>query len=175
MNLFKLFEKVAMVHKLYVFDFDKTLCNTPEKPAGFRGDWWGSKESLMSPYVKKGVDICNQSVVDEYLKAKNMSNSYVVMMTGRVEELKPLALDILKQHHVDLDGSNERSIFCDGGNTLRYKVANLKKLVEEFADIKTLDIWEDRNTYLDAFDKFKEKLKEEKPELKVTIHRPPWK
>jgi hypothetical protein len=41
--------------KLKIFDFDGTLMNTPTKPFGWKGGWWGKGISLVPPPIPESA------------------------------------------------------------------------------------------------------------------------
>jgi hypothetical protein len=169
MNFYLLCEKVDKknIKHLFIFDFDGTLCKTPEKPDNWTGGWWGKKESLLPPHVTEKDDILNKKVAAEYFKAKKKDNAFLVMMTGRIEELKNYVMAILKRYDIHFNSENEKIIFSNSNNTLEYKLRNIKKLIDSFPQLETMEIWEDRKKYIEAFDKL------DYPSLSIKVHRPP--
>jgi len=100
------------VRKLVSFDFDKTLCFTPEPEDGkitfknvtgldwpYRG-WWGRPETLdldifpipVNPYVYK-----------EYLKCVEDSETYTILATGRLSKMRKEVDEVLLSHNLSFD------------------------------------------------------------------------
>lgn len=77
--------------RLAIFDFDKTLALTPEKPEGWvptpipgkktSNDWFTHPDSMSSPHYDGRF---NEPIVREFLAAKSDPDTHAVMLTGRV-------------------------------------------------------------------------------------------
>lgn len=75
--------------RLAIFDYDKTLANTPERPEGWVGtpvrgkkqkDWWTHPDSLSRPMYGGQL---NGPIVREFEAAKSDPNTHTVLITGR--------------------------------------------------------------------------------------------
>jgi len=105
--------------KIAVFDFDGTLANTPAKPetpeairkSGWDGkDWYGSNVSM--PEDTK----FNDEVVAAFKAAKQDSDTYALLLTGRRGVIAPKVRKLLQQN--DLIG--KRKIASSNANALRH-------------------------------------------------------
>ena len=122
--------------KLVCFDFDGTLCNTPEPETGksiwfektgttwpHRG-WWGRKESLDMNVFDIGV---NPQVYSEYLNAVSDESACVILATGRLESLKSEVQEILNSHNLSFDG-----VYCNwGSDTFKFKTQLFESLIQK--------------------------------------------
>lgn len=100
-NTFKKWLKnMSKQKKLAIFDFDRTLANTPNKPSsqeerdkmGWNGkDWWGSKASLSD-----GITF-NDEIVKAFQEAKKDPDTYAVFMTGRRGILADRVRELLRE------------------------------------------------------------------------------
>lgn len=165
------------VSRIDIFDFDGTLCLTPEKPKDWKGGWWGNKVSLQPPFIALNKQsILNETVAEAYLESVSSDNRLTVMMTGRHGGLKQLVLDILnhygitpREHH-----PRERAIFTDSHNTLDFKKKQMQLILSEFPAVEELHIWEDRETHIEEFRKYGQELIGKFPKLnKVIVYSPP--
>ena len=98
--------------RLAVFDFDGTLIDSPEKEEGkkiwaqktgqphqYKG-WWGRKESLDTSVF----DIKTfPSVVAQLDKEKNTPDTDVIILTSRMEKLRPEVQKILDDNDIVVD------------------------------------------------------------------------
>ena len=130
---------------LAIYDFDGTLMNTPEKEEGkeiwkektgeeypHRG-WWGRRESLntnifdIQPistiYFKKKKDIVNP-------------NTYVIILTSRLEKLRPEVENILDIHGIEPD-----ELILKKGNETKGDV--ILSYVNKFPELKKIEVYDD--------------------------------
>src|SRR5579859_4216526 len=100
------------IKNLAIFDFDDTLVNTPHPEEGIpvyekhhgknwsinNSQWWDSKESLSHPVVPDPAPIrmLNQEVAKEMYMAIQDPETFVVLLTGRHENLRPQVQKVLK-------------------------------------------------------------------------------
>jgi hypothetical protein len=142
---------------LFIWDFDATLYKTPEPLTGVhifkekmgfdyphRG-WFSKRESLDI----RIFDIeLNEWVYSEYLRAKEIEDSYHVICTGRIKPLRDCIETIL-----DKDGIKMDDIFCNwGGRTETFKVKVFDLLYEKFKDtVETITIYDDRDQHIGLF------------------------
>lgn len=160
-----------MIDTLYSFDFDGTLCFSPEPIEGKKiwlektktdwpyVGWWGKAETLDSNifYVPK-----NEWVYKEYLKSKAENNSYTIMATGRLEKVKNMRKNvetILNFHNMSFDEVHLNTL----GDTFRYKVKLFENLINK-TKCKHFIMYDDRYHHLVNFEKW---AKEQS--IKITI------
>lgn len=157
-----------MYKKLISFDFDGTLCHTPnpeigrpqwEKATGYqwkgRG-WWGNPESLNLNIFYPPI---NQWVYAHYLEYVSNPDNYVFIATGRLKKLENHVKKVLNLHDLKSD------LFCNtGGETFRFKCYLFESLINVNPKAEELILFDDRHEHLV---KFKEWAKLQP--IKVTI------
>jgi hypothetical protein len=176
------------ITRIAVFDFDGTLVNTPLKPDGWKGGWWGREASLLPPFVphhfdlkEKGVHLLNEKVVKAYIENKARKDTHTVMMTGRHWGLRKHVMNILHGFKLctkdDCEGLVEESdnfIFISGGRTLEGKLARLTSLLQTFPEVHCIEMWEDREEHIPHFRDHSKELKRIRPNFEgVIVHEPP--
>lgn len=98
--------------RLVIFDMDGTLIDSPEKEEGMRvwsektgqpyphKGWWGRKESLDTNIF----DIkAFPSVVAQLDKEKNTPDTSVIILTSRMEKLRPEIENVLNLNNIVVD------------------------------------------------------------------------
>jgi hypothetical protein len=141
--------------KLVSFDFDKTICFTPEPNEGkviFKNitgldwpysGWWGRKESLDLNIFKIPV---NPYVFKEYLKFKSDKNSYVILATGRLSKMKNEVENILTYNNLSFD-----EIYCNPGmDTYTFKINLFESLIRKHKPEEFI-MFDDRQEHLVKF------------------------
>ena len=89
---FRQFVSTKQINNLEVFDYDRTIANSPEKPKNWKGeDWWGSEES-----IKGTKPTVNKEVVDAFHRAKADPAIKAVLLTGRKGRVAPYVRSILR-------------------------------------------------------------------------------
>lgn len=148
-----------MKTKLYIFDFDGTIMNTPLPDTGkleyerITGEkyphqgWWGRLESL-----HHGFDIQPfPTVVEEYNRVKSDPDGLVVLMTNRMYKHIPRVKEILNQHNLSFD---VYSFKLDG--TL--KPGRIRKLLEEYTDVSYIEVWDDMEDQIGLLNQMKDEM-----------------
>jgi hypothetical protein len=136
-----------MIKRLVVFDFDSTLIDSPKKESGKLAwsekmgqpypyiGWWGRPESLdLSVFDIKPFP----SVLNQLKKEISTPDTYVIILTSRMEKLRPQVqaiLDINRIHVHKLD--MKRSESSKGIKLLRY--------VSQLPDLEEINVYEDRD------------------------------
>src|ERR1035437_2091874 len=125
--------------KLIVFDFDGTLCHSPEPEEGKKiwlretgnvwpyTGWWGKSETLDMSVFHVPV---NQWVYQRYLEAIADEDAYVILATGRLEKaigMRKNIENILNYHNLSFDGIHLNNM----GDTFRFKTRLFEKLANE--------------------------------------------
>lgn len=149
-----------MITKLAVFDFDATLMDTPMPDEGKiiwkekTGEeyphvgWWGRKESLDTTVF----DINPFPSVENALKdAYNDPDTHTVILTSRLEKLRPEVEKILNQHNIDVD-----EILLKKTN--QEKNERVEEILSRFDSIDTVNLYDDREKEFNAYRKLKEKF-----------------
>jgi len=160
-----------MIRELYCFDFDKTLCLTPEPKEGkviwkektgedwgHRG-WWGKPDSLdTSVFDIPKVDW----IYEEYLRAVARPGSYVIMATGRqnrVMGMRSRVEEIIRSHNMSFDEVH----LCSGHDTFTFKVKLFENQIEN-TKCEHFTMYDDRAEHLEKFARWGETQK-----IKITI------
>lgn len=142
--------------RICVWDFDGTLVDSPVPDIGrdvyhqktgqpwpHKG-WWGKEDSL-------NMDIFDmppmESVIADYRIERAKPNTLMVMLTGRIPKLAKAVENILKAHNLTFD----KYIYNNGGSTIVSKIASLDKLMQEYPNVKSVAMWEDRGEHIEAF------------------------
>ncbi len=179
---------MSVIKRIHVFDFDGTLVNTPTKPQGWKGGWWGRDFSLLPPHMphhfelkEKGKHLLNDKVVAAYFESKARPDTHTVMMTGRHWGLRKTVMSIMRGYDLctkeDCDRLVEESkhfVFISGGKTLEGKLERLTELFHEFKDVDWIEMWEDREEHIPHFRNHAHFLKRIRPNFEgIMVHEPP--
>ncbi|MEK6828580.1 MAG: GNAT family N-acetyltransferase [Nanoarchaeota archaeon] len=157
-------EGIDNMTKLSIFDFDKTLVNTPEPEVGmpeweqktgqkWKGSWWENPNSLDTRIFDMSV---NPSVISAYKKERSNPNTLVVMMTGRKGVVKKEVEKILSLKGLRFDDH----LFNDGGETLDFKIREIQKAIRYSPNIREVEMWDDRTAHIPVFQKLGNELVE---------------
>jgi hypothetical protein len=144
--------------KLICFDFDKTLCHTSEPVEGKiiwkektgydypHIGWWSKKETLDLSIFDTPL---NKPVYSEYLKAVSDSDNFVILATGRIEELRKEVEKILNKYNLSFDG-----VFLNkGGDTFTFKRRLFERLISELQPEEFI-MYDDRQLHLIEFEEW---------------------
>jgi tRNA nucleotidyltransferase (CCA-adding enzyme) len=151
-----------IVKRLAIFDFDGTLMNSPHPEVGKQkwsektGEkfphigWWSKPESLDLDVfdIKPFPGIYNQ-----YQKEKSTPDTYVIILTSRIEKLRSQVEEILKRGgvHVNrLDMKNGDNDLDKGQKVLNY--------LKEFPNVQEINVYEDRDVELEAYNAIKNQI-----------------
>jgi hypothetical protein len=158
---------------LYSFDFDDTLCMTPnplegrqiwldkfkfEFPAKTKEQeienrkkrltgWWGREESL-------DLDVFeipkNEWVYKKYLEATSKDESYIILATGRLEKafnMRVRVETILQKHNLSFD-----EIHLNWGmDTFKFKCSLFEQLIRKIKPTEFI-MYDDRESHLPKFE-----------------------
>jgi hypothetical protein len=151
-----------MIKRLVIFDFDGTLINSPEKEAGKLAwsekmgrphphlGWWGRPESLdLNVFDIKPFS----SVLSQLKKEQVTPNTYVIILTSRMEKLRPQVEAILDINHIHVDKVDmKRSEKSKGEKLLRY--------VNQLPDLVKINVYEDRDTDIESYEAIRNQIPE---------------
>lgn len=135
-----------MIKKLFAFDFDKTIMQTPEPEEGKEiwkektGNeyphigWWSKPESLdLNVFSIKPFP----SILNILKKEMNNPNSYVIVLTSRLEKLRPSVYSVLDANWIDVHK-------LDMSNDDRTKGDKILEYIDEFSDLEEINVYDDR-------------------------------
>lgn len=139
--------------KLSVFDFDGTLFKSPDKPAGYKGNWWIEKKSLNPPTVpKKPADsFWNMDAVEDARREIEDPKNCVILMTGRVGNVfHERIVELVKQKDL-----NFKHIWCNefGRSTGEFKLEKIRELLKDNPSISKIEMWEDEDDKAELYKK----------------------
>lgn len=149
------------IKKICIFDFDGTLCASPENTQENRAIWesvtgrkwlykgngWWSKEETLDYEV---FDIkLHEPVFNAALEAISDPNVYTVLLTGRIPKFSSKIKEICRRNGLPyLDAY----FFNDSHDTLSFKLKKMEMLKNEFPDAKIMEMWEDRVEHIPHFE-----------------------
>lgn len=157
--------------KIAVYDFDGTLCDSPLPEEGkiiwkkVTGEeyphqgWWGRLESL-------STDVFDINLFPNVVSSLNndmLSNdTYTIILTSRIERIKPAIEKILNDNNVKVD-----NIFLKRSGD--EKDARLENIIKSLGldSLESVDIYDDREKEFIAFERFMNN----NPNLKVNIFK----
>lgn len=151
------------VKRIAVFDFDGTLVDTPLPTTGkdvykektgkewpHRG-WWSQPDTL-------DMDIFDipviETVIEDYKLERAQSDTLVIMLTGRIPRLSTHVEKILKSKGLSFDAY----FYNTGGQTLDHKIKVMQTLINQFPEVTSLKMWDDRLEHIPAFQAWGEGL-----------------
>jgi hypothetical protein len=117
------------------------------KPYPYQG-WWGRPESL-------DLNVFNikpfPSVLKQLKEEQAKPNTYVVILTSRMEKLRPQVQAILDANHISVDKVDMKRAEPDKGKkTLRY--------IQQFPELKEINVYEDRDTDIQSYEAIKKQI-----------------
>lgn len=151
-----------MITKLVAIDFDDTLSNSPHPEEGkeiwkektgqeypYLG-WWSKPESLNTDVF----DITMFDSVKSILtKEGNNPDTYVIILTSRLEKLRPQIQAILDANNIHVDKLDMRA---DEKETS--KGEKILKYITEFPDLNEIDVYDDKESNLLDYKQIEDKI-----------------
>lgn len=172
-------EEAVSKTRLAVYDFDDTLVNTPKKPEGWRGGWWGRSASLRPPLFNYESTALNTKVVEQFRKDKARADTITVMMTGRHGGLERYVREILakynlhpdEQYYKDTKDLSTEPNYPKGGDVWDYKSWVVKNRFMTRDGIREVDFWDDREEHIPKWMELSRWIREAYPQVeRVTFH-----
>jgi len=147
---------VGEPRRLAIFDFDGTLFRAPLEPAWWReshGAWHDDPKSLRPPVV---ADVAPPSLwvgatVQAFRAERDTEGTLTLVMTGR---MRILFEDRLRQLLAQAKVFPNKVRLAESGDTNRWKLEQLAKLLAEYPQIHTVEAWDDNPKMLEAFREF---------------------
>jgi hypothetical protein len=151
------------IKKLVIYDFDSTLCKSPEntdenkalweektggqwarnKDGSYKRGWWGKEETLdPNVFDIELVEFVKEEAIKDILDV----DTYAVLLTGRRSNCSANVKEILRQHGVP---HFNKYLFNTRGNTQQFKVEEMGKLFKEFPNLEEYTLWEDRIEHIE--------------------------
>jgi len=142
-----------MIKTLYAVDFDGTLCNSPEPEEGKKiwedvtGEkyphigWWSKTESLDTDVFD--IDLYD-TLVDVIKKGVFNEESYAIILTNRLEKLRPEVQNILDLNNVGVD-------FLDMKKNNKDKGERILEYLDTFPDLEEINVYDDRPKEIESF------------------------
>ena len=125
--------------RLIAYDFDGTLMDSPEPNPGkeiwkektgqeypHKG-WWGRKESLNTDIFEINTF---PTILNQLKQDVADSNAHVIILTSRLEKLRPEVEKIMKKHNINVDAIVMKSGPIDKGDILLNYAKNNSDLEE---------------------------------------------
>jgi len=195
------------IKRIVIFDFDDTLVFTPPPEEGIpnyekatgkpwlvkdkqtaiahgfpptfqRTGWWGRKETLHPPIFDPTPDRLNPDVAKAFHSFRDDPQTYVVVMTGRIESSGERVKEILAHYGIHADEyffQGQKSITKDPNypkvrDTFDYKAfVIVHRLMSQ--DIQVVEIFDDREEHMPKFVELGKQLRTQWPNLQsVIIH-----
>jgi hypothetical protein len=146
--------------RLIAIDFDQCLVNTPEEIQGKKtweevkgvpyphNGWWGRKESLdldvfdIKPYP---------NVLSVLRKESSRNDTYVIVLTARMEKLRPYVQAVLDANNIRVDKLDMKSDNKTKGERILAYLA-------EMPEIKEISVFDDQEKHLDSYREIIDKL-----------------
>lgn len=150
-------ESVGKYTRICILDFDGTLVDTPLPDSGRKEykektgqDWpykgWWSRPETLDPVIFKMPVIA--STIAAYNKERQVPNTLMVMMTGRLARLAPAVENVLTHYNLKFD----EYLYNTGGETLHSKINYLESLMAKYPDVKEIKMFEDRTEHIPTFE-----------------------
>lgn len=150
------------IKRLSIFDFDGSLINTfgPEegkpmwekyygKKFSWNG-WWSKPESL-------DLNVFNikpfPSVLNQLREEQNKPNTYVLVLTSRMEKLRPQVQAVLDANNIMVDKLDMKKIETTKGHKLLGYVNN-------FMNLQEINVYDDRDIDIESYITVKNQIPE---------------
>lgn len=161
-------KKLDECTKLKIWDFDGTLCDTPlpedgkpiwEEATGEKWPhigWWSKVESLdLEIFEHKTLP----SVMVDFDKYKDDPECANIMLTGRraKKPLEEAVKAILDSHGLSFD----LYFHNNGAETGDNKMWRMEKLLKEFPNLESIEMWDDRDEHIPRFQEWGDNLVKE--------------
>jgi hypothetical protein len=141
------------IMRLQVFDFDGTLMQTISPETG-KGDWKRIKNKKYEPKgwwaspISLDLDVFNikpfKSVLAQLKKEKATPKTYVIILTSRLESLRPEVQEVLDKNNIQVDKLDMKySEETKGEKILEY--------INQFPYLREISVYDDRAVDIDSY------------------------
>lgn len=150
-------EATGEIKKVSFFDFDGTLFASPEKPKWWpTHGFWSKIQTLSPPYVPENPmgdwwSIGNVSAARREIGRKEVRT---ILMTGRLKIFEERIKDMLDSIGLKFDEYH----FCPGGDSLKFKLTTIEKILGDLPGVTSVEMWEDRPEHIQPFEEKLEQL-----------------
>jgi hypothetical protein len=148
------------IKRLCAFDFDDTLSNSPHPEEGkeiwkektgqeypYIG-WWSKPESLNTDVFDFNMFDSVKSILN---KEVNSPDTYVVILTSRLEKLRPQVQAILDVNNIHVDKLEMKT-------DEQTKGERILKYINEFPDLKEIDVYDDKESNILSYKQIEDKI-----------------
>ena len=139
--------------RLQIFDFDGTLFRSPEPQEGmkiwkektgndypFKG-WWSKPESLdLNVFDIKPFE----GVLNLLKMEKKTPDTYVIILTSRMERLRPYVQAVLDANDVKVDKLDMKTVEKSKGE-------KILDYIKEFPDLEEISVYDDRDGDIQSY------------------------
>ena len=145
-----------MIKKIYVFDFDGCLINSPLPEQGkiawskyygkeypFAG-WWGRLESLDNKVFKITP---KQSIVREYVARRTEKDAVTIMLTSRLPKFENVIMELLFKFGIKMD----EYLFKKGNLNKSDRIDNL---IKKYPTAEYIEIWDDNSGEIGLYEEW---------------------
>lgn len=141
------------IERLVAFDFDGTIMNTPMPDEGksmwekFHGKkfmykgWWSKPESLDLNCLKIYPF---PNVLNRFENAKSNTNTYVIILTSRMDKLRPNVQAILDVYNIRVDKLDMK--YCN-----KTKGEKILDYVDELPNLTEICVYDDRESDIASY------------------------
>ncbi len=151
------------IKKIVVFDWDNTLCKSPENTTENREIWesvtgrkwphkgngWWSKDETLDYNV---FDIrLNDDVKKAVLESIEDNETYTVLLTGRMPKFSSKIKEIARINGIPY---MDAYYFNDSHDTLSFKLRIMEELKNMFPSASIFVMWEDRLEHIPHFEEW---------------------
>ncbi len=145
---------LSIIKTLAVFDFDRTLYNSPDAPKNYKGNWHIKKESLPE---KPKESSWNLDIVNKAQELCEDPSVYCVMMTGRIGNIFK---DRIERYFKTKGLKFARTYYNEfGGDTAQYKMDSINDLLNKLPNVENLLMWDDDREKAEKYsEEFGEKI-----------------
>lgn len=149
-----------MITKLVAIDFDDTLSNSPHPEEG--KEIWKEKTGQEFPYIgwwskpeSLNTDVFDITMFDNIksilTKEGNNPETYVIILTSRLERLRPQIQAILDANNVHVDKLDMRE-------NEETKGEKILKYIGQFPDLEEIDVYDDKEIHLLEYKQIEDKI-----------------
>ncbi len=154
------------IDKIIIFDWDGTLCLSPENTQENRAiwesatgrkwphkgqKWWYEIETL--DYEAFDIKL-NPYVMQEAIKAIDDLSAYTVLLTGRAPKFSAYVKEICRRQGLSYF---DAYYFNNESETGAFKLSKMDYLKSQFPNVKNFIMWEDREKHIPLFQEWGEK------------------